>query len=371
MRHASLNCILSYAFVVFTCSVPVAHCADGNDGPGVYVQHNLVSDIGGMANHTDTNLVNAWGIEHSPAGPWWVNANGAGLSIIYDARGAPVPAVDPVMIPAPGGGTGTPTGIAFNGSMDFQLAPVMPALFLFVTEDGTVLGWNPLVDAHNAVIKVDNSPAAVYKGATLGQIGAHLLLYVANFRGGTVDVFDSNFHFAAAFTGAFHDSSIPAGFAPFNVQNIDGSIFVTYAKQDAQRHDDVHGRGMGYVDQFTLQGRLVNRLEHGDWMNSPWGIVKAPSNFGQLSGHLLVGNFGSGQIAVFDAESGKFQSMMNRPNGNPVTIDGLWGLKFGNGTAAGAANVLFFAAGIQHESHGLFGTLSPARSGAISADDIQ
>jgi uncharacterized protein (TIGR03118 family) len=341
----------------------VARCDDGNNGADVYVQHNLVSDLATTASHTDTNLVNAWGIDHSPAGPWWVNANGTGFSRVYDANGVLVPSVNPVMIPAPGGGTGTPTGIAFNGSMDFQLGPVMPALFLFVTEDGTVLGWNPMVDAHHAVIKVNNSPMAVYKGATLGQMAGHSVLYVANFRGGTVDVFDTNFHAVTLPSSAFHDANIPAGFAPFNVQNIDGSIFVTFAKQDAQKHDDMSGPGMGYVDQFTADGRLINRLEHGNWMNSPWGLVKAPGNFGKLSDRLLVGNFGSGQIAAFNPESGKFQSMLNDPTGKPLTIDGLWGLKFGNGTAAGATNVLFFAAGIDAEAHGLFGTLTPAQTG--------
>ncbi|MBZ5622829.1 MAG: TIGR03118 family protein [Acidobacteriia bacterium] len=364
MRHASLNCILSSAaLLALTWSAAVARSDDDGNGANVYVQHNLVSDIAGMADHTDTNLVNAWGIAHSPAGPWWVNANGAGLAIVYTSGGALFPAVNPVMIPAPGGGAGAPTGIVFNGSMDFQLAPVMPAMFLFVTEDGTVLGWNPMVNAHQAVIKVNNSPAAVYKGATLGRMGGHLVLYVANFRGGTVDAFDTNFNSITLPSGAFHDGNIPAGFAPFNVQNIDGSIFVTYAKQDALKHDDVPGPGLGYVDQFTPEGRLVNRLQHGDWLNSPWGVVKAPGNFGKLSQRLLVGNFGSGQIAAFNAESGKFQSMMNDPNGKPVTIDGLWGLNFGNGFDAGAANVLFFAAGIQGESHGLFGTLAPATSG--------
>jgi uncharacterized protein (TIGR03118 family) len=309
------------------------------------------------------NLVNAWGIEHSPAGPWWVNANGSGLAIVYDSGGALVPSVNPVMIPAPGGGAGAPTGITFNGSMEFQLAALKPSFFLFATEDGTVLGWNPMVDAHHAIIKVNNSPGAVYKGATLGQMNGRLVLFVANFRGGTVDAFDTDFHAVLLPSSAFHDSNIPAGFAPFNVQNIDGSIFVTYAKQDSLKHDDVSGPGMGYVDQYSSDGRLLNRLEHGDWMNSPWGVVSSPGNFGKLSEKILVGNFGSGQIAAFNRESGKFQGMMNGTNGQPLTIDGLWGLKFGNGVAAGDANVLFFAAGIQHEAHGLFGTLTPGQTG--------
>ena len=375
MRHVSLNCMVSSTLALFACSLTAAWCGDnkgngnGNNGADVYIQHNLVSDLMGMADHTDPNLVNAWGIGHSPTGPWWVNANGTGFSIIYDGTGALVPSITPVMIPAPDGSAGAPTGIAFNSSMDFQLGPAMPAFFLFATEDGTILGWNPMVDAHHAVIKVNHSPAAVYKGITLGQMDGHSALYVANFRGGTVDAFDSMFNPMALPFGAFRDPQIPAGFAPFNVQNINGSIFVTYAMQDAQKHDDVAGPGHGYVDQYSPSGVLMNRLEHGDWLNSPWGVVMTSGNFGKLSQKLLVGNFGSGQIAAYNLDSGKFQSMMNAPNGQPLTIDGLWGLKFGNGATAGSSDLLFFAAGIQSESHGLFGTLSPSKGGNNKGDD--
>jgi uncharacterized protein (TIGR03118 family) len=303
-----------------------------------------------------------------------VNANGSGLSIVYDSSGAPAPAANPiaVTIPAPGGsGTSAPTGIVFNGSMDFQLVPAKPALFLFATEDGTIAGWNNTVSMSTAVIKVNLSPAAVYKGLTLGTMGGQNVIYAANFRGGTVDVFNKNFAPMTLPAGAFQDTSLPAGYAPFNVQNIAGSIFVTYAQQDAAKHDDVAGPGFGYVDRFTAAGVLITRFEHGNWLNSPWGVTQAPGNFGKLSQRLLVGNFGSGQIAAFNLESGKFQSMMNGQNGSPITIDGLWGLKFGNGAGAGPSNVLFFAAGIQDEAHGLFGTLTPAANGNNGNNDNQ
>jgi uncharacterized protein (TIGR03118 family) len=333
--------------------------AAGDDS--VYKQHNLVSDLGGMADHTDLSLVNAWGIEHSPTSPWWVNSNGKGLSIVYDATGAPAPPPPkgPIVVSIPLYGSGTPTGIVFNPTMDFQIASMQPAFFLFSTEDGIIAGWNPSVNASQAILKVNLGPGAVYKGITLGTMRGANVIYVANFRGGTVDVFDTHFSAVPLPSGAFKDANVPAGFAPFNVQNIDGSIFVTFAKQDDAKHDDEKGPGNGYVDRFTPEGVLVTRFEHGSWMNSPWGVVASPGNFGKLSEKLLVGNFGSGQIAAFNRETGKFQSMMIGTNGSPVTIDGLWGLKFGNGFSAGPANVLFFAAGIQGENHGLFGSLKP------------
>jgi uncharacterized protein (TIGR03118 family) len=359
MRCSHLNCVISSAAALALASISLA-AADN-----VYVQHNLVSDVAGVADHTDPNLVNAWGIEHSPASFWWVNSNEEGLSIVYDAQGAAAPAGKPIMvtIPPPPGGSppSAPTGIVFNPTMDFQIGPALPALFLFATEDGTISGWNSMVNPSQAVLEV-NKPGAVYKGITLGQMAGHNVIYAADFHDGTVDVFDSNFQPVTLPAGAFHDSDIPAGFAPFNVKNIDGWIFVSFAKQDADQHDDVAGAGFGYVDRFSPGGVLVRRLQHGDWMNSPWAIVKAPGNFGKLSQRLLIGNFGSGQIAAFNAESGVFQGMMNGSDGKPVTIDGLWGLNFGNGTNAGPMNVLFFAAGPDDEGHGLFGTLMPANA---------
>jgi uncharacterized protein (TIGR03118 family) len=172
-------------------------------------------------------------------------------------------------------------------------------------------------------------------------------------------VFDTSFAPVTLAAGMFQDPRIPAGFAPFNVQNIGGSIFVTYAMQDPTKHDDVAGPGNGFLDQYNGDGALVMRFHHGHWMNSPWGVALAPAGFGELSGRLLLGNFGSGQIASFELRSGEFQGMMRGRRGKPITIDGLWGLKFGNGANAGPANVLFFAAGIQDEAHGLFGTLAP------------
>ena len=331
-----------------------------------YRQTNLVSDLSDLALTTDPNLKNSWGIIHNPTGPWWVNDNATGVATLYNGDGTPFPVGTPliVTIPPPSGGTGpaSPTGIISNGTKDFEIATGEPARFIFVTEDGTISGWNPAVDQTNAILKADNSlggTGAVYKGAAMALNNGVLFIFVANFRDGSVDVFDTNFSKVTLPAGAFVDPTIPAGFAPFNVLNIDGRLFVTFAKQDAAKHDDVAGPGNGFVDVFAPDGKLIMRLNHGRWMNSPWGIALAPDNFGKFSNHLLVGNFGSGQIAAFDPETGNFQGLMRGPKGGPITINGLWGLGFGNGATAGPTNTLFFAAGINDEKDGLFGTLTP------------
>lgn len=321
----------------------------------LYKQRNLVSDIPGQAAITDPNLVNPWGISHSPTSPWWVSDNGQGVATIYNGNGIPTPLI--VTVPTPSTGTSTPTGNVFNGGTDFEIAPGDPARFIFVTEDGTISGWNPNVDPTNAILKVDNSATAVYKGVTIAENGNVNLLYAANFREAKVDVFDTNFNPVNLGNGAFTDDHIPAGFAPFNVQNIEGNIFVSFAKQDVQKHDDVAGNGLGYVDAFTPSGTLVMRLKHGPWFNAPWAIVRAPLNFGIASNGILVGNFGSGKIATFDPVKGNFKGFLMGQRG-PVTIDGLWGLGFGNDANAGPVNTLFFTAGIDGEQHGLFGTLT-------------
>ncbi|VVB91743.1 Plastocyanin [uncultured archaeon] len=328
-----------------------------------YRQTDLVSDVPGLAKVTDPNLVNSWGIAHPPTGPWWVADNGMGVATLYNGMGQPFPPGNPLIvnIPPPEGGTGpsAPTGIVFNEGSDFAVTPGNPAAFIFVTEDGTISAWNRTVDPNNATLKVNNSPGAVYKGATIAKKGDANFLYVANFRGGSVDVFDTDFSPVTLAKDAFIDKNIPSGFAPFNVKNINGKIFVAFAQQDAQKHDNLDGAGLGFVDVFDPDGNLLMSLEHGDWMNAPWGIALAPSDFGRFSEHLLVGNFGSGQIAAFDPEDGNFQGLLRGTDGKPITIDGLWGLGFGNGATAGPANTLFFAAGINGEKDGLFGTVTP------------
>lgn len=337
-----------------------------------YKQTNLVSDVPGKAHITDPNLVNSWGLARSSKGPWFVADNGMGVSTTYKGNGKILPLK--ITIPAIDGNTASsPTGVVFNSGKDFNIGNIaidsgkdsnigniatdMPAQYIFVTEDGTISGWNKKVDPNNAIQKVDNSPEAVYKGVTIAKNGDHNLLYVADFRGGKVDVFDTNFNNANLAVDKFVDDNIPTGFAPFNVQNIDGKVYVSYAKQDAAKHDNLDGPGLGYVDVFNPDGTLVKRLQHGSWMNAPWGITKSPGNFGKFSNKILIGNFGSGNIAAFDPKTGKFNGLLS-DSSKLITIDGLWGLKFGNGRLAGPTNTLFFAAGINGEADGLFGTIT-------------
>jgi len=213
-----------------------------------YQRTNLVSDINCKARTLDSKLINPWGIARGPSSPWWVSDNGSGTSTLYDGMGQPFPVGNAlqVTVPLPPSATGTsaPTGVVFNGSSDFAVTPGNPARFIFVTEDGTISGWNGSVDSHNAVVKVSKPSVAVYKGVTVAKNGNVNYLYVANFRGGTVDVFDTNFAPFTLSASAFKDPNLPVGFAPFNVQNINGNVAVTFAKQDAQKADEVDGAGL-------------------------------------------------------------------------------------------------------------------------------
>jgi uncharacterized protein (TIGR03118 family) len=324
-----------------------------------YVQTNLVSDIPGLAPTTDHFLVNPWGIARAPAGPWWVSDNGTGVSTLYTGAGVPVEIPAGVQfvvnIPnAPGSsGNASPTGTVFNGSTDFH-----GDVFIFVSEDGIISGWNPAVNLLNAVIEVNHSATAIYKGVTIASFSGSNYLYAADFHTGVLEIFDKNFQPFSFGVNAFVDPQIPDGFGPFNVQAIGNAVVVTYAKQDKDAEDEVAGKGLGFVDVFTPNGTLLMRLESGDWMNAPWGVALAPANFGELSNRLLIGNFGSGQIAAFDAEDGSFVSFLKQSPGAPMKINGLWGLEFGNGGPAGPTNSLFFAAGHANEHHGLFGTIT-------------
>ena len=340
-----------------------------------YLEKDLVSDTGPPPVVNDIRLKNAWGLVHGPNTPWWISDNCTGLSTVYNASGLPslpvtIASVFATVPPAPSSaGGGTPTGIMFNGSpTDFLLAPGKQAVFIWVTEDGTVSGWNPTVNPTSAIIMADNSqkpsPAhgAVYKGATIAEVDGKKYILAANFRSGRIDMFDTAFKQQHLSEEAFDDDRIPHGFAPFNVQGIGPNIYVTYAKQDATGHDDVPGDGFGFVDVFSPRGRLLARLQHGPWLNSPWGVVMSPADFGEFTHTILVGNFGSGTIAAFNPVTGRFLGNMLNPDGTTLKIDGLWGLAFGNGGASGPGNALFFTAGPNDESDGLFGSLTPIAS---------
>jgi uncharacterized protein (TIGR03118 family) len=344
--------------------------------PGVtpaqhYKQTNLVSDLAGMAPVTDPNLKNPWGLTRSPGGsPFWVANNNSGTSTLYDGSGNPFPPPSKggplvVTVPPPGFAPGTqsaPTGVVFNGSAtDFLIAPGVSAHFIFATEDGTISGW---AGGQNAVLVVDNSDkgsanGAVYKGATSGEINDKKYLYVTNFRSAKVEVYDTNFKRVHLGEEALDADHIPRGFAPFNIQNIGGTLFVTYAKQDAPRHDDVAGAGLGFVEIFTTEGKHIGHLQHGDWFNAPWGVVWTTRDFGEFSNAILVGNFGSGWIAAFNGFTYKFMGFVKAPDDSILTIDGLWSLTFANDGTAGLANTLYFTAGINGEQDGLFGMITP------------
>ncbi|HWR37170.1 MAG TPA: TIGR03118 family protein [Clostridia bacterium] len=329
-----------------------------------YSTRRLVSDIPGFAVTTDKNLVNAWGIDRSPTGPWWVADNGTGVSTLYNGAGQPFPLAAPLVVTIPAAsGTSAPTGLVFNGTMDFAVEPGKPAIFIFVTEGGTIAGWNPQVNPTTAVQVVDNSGKAIYKGATIAQHLGSNLLYAANFFSGQIEVYDSSFHPVDLGSGAFVDSTLPEGFAPFNVRLVGNRIYVAYAKQDAEKKDEVAGAGLGFVDAFTPGGKLIMRLKTGHWLNAPWGITRAPAGFGKFSGKLLIGNFGSGKIAAYNPRTGNFRGLLRNSKGKPIQIDGLWALVFGNGALAGPATTLFFSAGIDDEAHGLFGTIRPTCCG--------
>ena len=304
-----------------------------------------------MAITKDPNLVNPWGIAFGPTSPFWISDNKTGLSTLYNGAGGIVPLV--VTIPGPGGATSSPTGTVFNPT---NLAGTFHGdAFLFGTEDGTIAGWRGGLGT-TAEVPVTTADA-VYKGITL----ANDLLYAANFHAGTVDVFDSTFA-PTTVPGGFLDSSVPAGYAPFDIANIGGNLYVTYALQDADKHDDVAGAGNGFVDIFDPNGNLLTRLIANGPLNSPWGLAVAPSNFGDFSNDLLVGNFGDGKINAFDPSNGNFLGTLQDGMGNPIVNQGLWGLAFGNGGPQFNPDTLYFTAGIPGpgghvEDHGLFGDL--------------
>lgn len=322
-----------------------------------FEQRNLVSDIAGVARVTDRNLVNPWGLAAGPSTPLWVADNGSDLSTLFTgAVNGSIPRTVPPVVRIPGG---APTGIVFNPTRGFVVSAGgarAPANFIFDSEAGMLTAWSrdvpPATEAHTVV----TTPGAVYKGLAMATVrNQGTFLYAADFHGAKIDVFDSAFA-SARLSGSFVDRTLPAGYAPFNIQEIGGSLYVTYAKQDAAMHDDVAGPGFGFVDVYTTSGHLIKRLVSQGRLNAPWGLVRAPKGFGRFGGDLLVGNFGDGMINVYNPRTGQFQGQLTNQDRNPIQIDGLWALRFGNGTF-GTPRALTFSAGIADESHGLLGQI--------------
>lgn len=317
-----------------------------------YTVTNLVTDdqTAHPAQITDAGLTNAWGLSYSPSSPFWVSSNGAGTATLYSVNpSTQLTAKTPLTVTIPG--TGSVTGQIFNGGTGFNADR-----FLFVSEDGTVSGWRGALGT-TAETLVPASSANVYKGAAFGTAGGNDYLYAANFRSGAIDVFKGS---AAAPTllGNFVDPNLPVGYAPFNVQNLGGTLYVTYAQQDASQQDEVAGAGLGLVNRFDLNGNLLGRVTSAGSLNAPWGLAIAPGSFGSLAGALLVGNFGDGRISAFDSLSTAYLGQLLDASNQPIAIDGLWALAPGNGVAGGSSQSLYFTAGPDAETHGLFGVLT-------------
>ena len=321
-----------------------------------YIVTPLVSDGGTTAPLTDPSLVNGWGLSAGPTTPWWASDNGTNLSTLYSGTGAKTALT--VSVP------GSPTGTVFNGSAtDFvvsQNGSSGASRFLFSTESGTILGWTPSVNGTVAVVGADrSSTGAVYKGLAT----ANDRLYATDFHNGRVDVFDASFKLITT-TGGFKDPKVAKGFAPFGIQALGGNIFVTYAKQDADRHDDVPVPGQAYVDEFTPDGQLVARVVNSGMknapLNAPWGLALAPAGFNAFGGDLLVGNFGNGRISAYTkrGDTWVYKGQLRLGDGTPIAIDGLWAIAFGNGSAAGPTDTLYFLAGPSGGQHGLFGSIT-------------
>jgi uncharacterized protein (TIGR03118 family) len=363
-----------------------------------YVQTNLVSDISqppnadGTAVSVDPHLKNPWGLARGAATPWWPNNEGTGTATLYTGAGDVVPLV--VTIPNAAGATApsSPTGMIFNGTTDFNLAPNSPAAFIFATKNGTIAGWQdgpatPIkagpggVGASTAITEVDESKqGAVFVGLTwIEWQGSHFLL-AANFSGNRIEEFDANFKRVHLADDAFADDRIPRDFAPYNVQAVGANVIVTFAKQNGAKNaaDDSCGEQCGFVDVFTNEGKLVRRLQNGPWFRAPWGVALAPRDFGFFSHDLLIGNRFGGTIAAFDVVSGKFLGNLLDADDSPIAIDGLWAIAFDNrgnnaaGTAASPSTgpALFFAAGINGYADGLFGTITPTAA-QLNAEDHQ
>jgi uncharacterized protein (TIGR03118 family) len=370
--------------VAAACAASPAALAFG--GGHFYIKKNLVSDGSVPAGHTDPNLVNGWGIAFNPYGFSWVSANGTGTSTLYDGAGNPQSLV--VQIPSRSGSSGgNPTGIVYNGSTSGFVVSKGTSSgaspFIFSTEDGLIAAWAPAVDFAHAIKVVDNSAkGAVYKGLALSAGGSGSLLYATDFHNRKIDVFDSNFKPVKLAAGAFADAAVPAKFAPFGIQAINGNIYVTYAKQDGDAHDDVKGPGLGLVNVFDPNGRLIQRIVSTASLaraklNSPWGLALAPAGFGRFSNRLLVGNFGDGAITAFDLSTGQCVGQLKSADGNPIIVDGLWGIAFGNGFQNQPVNTLYYAAGPHDEQHGSYGRIAvdPASADGdaddFSANDCQ
>ncbi len=369
IRWKSMGRIMGSLVLASASIAALGH--DDNDGrnndfrPQAYSNQVLVSDGNVAADFTDPNLRNGWGVAFNPAGFVWVVDNHTGKSTLYDGTGKPQSLV--VTIPGVGGEAGAPTGIAFSGGADFVVSNTTttgtvsgPARFIFATEAGTLAAWAPNVNLTNAFTIPTPATNASYKGLALSGNGSTHFLYATDFRNARVDVFDGAFK-PVMMPGAFTDPFLPRGYAPFGIQAINGDIFVTYAKQNADGDEEVTGPGLGFVDVYTPDGVLVSRLASRGALNAPWGMALAPASFGEFGGAVLVGNFGDGSINAFDPRSGRWLGALRDQHQRRIHVDGLWGMAFGNGISAQKTNALYYAAGPNDEENGAYGVIEPVK----------
>jgi uncharacterized protein (TIGR03118 family) len=351
-RSSSLRRFVAGATVGFAF---VAGCSDDSitntiSQLNTFNTTRLVADAAGAGAPTvDGFAVNPWGLAFSPNGILWSANNGTGTATLYDAAGN---ALSPVVsIPGPSFvSAGQPTGIVFNPTTSFQIVGG-PALFVFAGLDGVISAWNQSSNDARLVVN-RSSNGSVYTGLAIGVSNGASRLYAADFANGRVDMFDASFNFI----GSFMDTSLPADYAPFGIQNIGGQLFVTYAKRDAESGEEVKGPGNGFVEVYAPDGAIVMRFASNGTLNAPWAVALAPADFGPFAGDILVGNFGDGTINAFDASTGAFIDVLRDANQNPIAVDGLWGLAFGPGASSTS---LYFAAGIDDEQHGLIGVITP------------
>lgn len=382
-----LRTTVNAAFLLLICTAAFAQH---------YKETKLVSNTSGVAEVTDPQLVNSWGLARASGSAWWVADNQTGFSTLYNGSGAKqslvvtIPPADPTNKQTP---IGSPTGVISNGSQtDFLLAPGKPAAFIFVTADGTIAGWNPNValaqgaapPSTHAVTVVKTTDGSAYTGLTTGFVANKQYLYAANFAKGRVDVYDNAFHpiNLGGEDEPFVDNYLPRNFVPFNVQNIGNNIVVTYALHQPGDLFETDGPGLGYVDIYSTRGRLVQRLEHGIWLNAPWGVALAPLDFGRFSHHLLVGQFAgggttesSGFIAAYDLATGKFDGLLQDASGAPLAINGIWALSPANVAPSSAdpdeapAAEVYFTAGPNKGTGGLFGYLNAVSTDLTEGND--
>lgn len=375
-----------------------------------YNQTNLVSSVSGLAPVTDSGFINTWGLARASGGPWWIAENGTGTAALYNGAGVEqalsvtIPPADPTNKNIP---IGSPTAAISNDSpTDFLLAPGKPARFLFATVDGTLAGWNPEVGvapggappSTTAVTVVKTSDGSAFTGLSRAFVNGRPYLFVANFNKGTIDIYDNTFHridpsptqsdSASLANGSlfsrnsFVDPELPPFYVPFGVHAIGNDIVVTYVLHEPGSLLETDGPGLGFVDIYDSGGHLLRRLEHGAWLNAPWGVALAPLDFGRFSHDLLVGQFAgggntqsSGFIVAYDVVSGKFDGLLQDASGKPLAVNGIWSLSPSNvspdnrNAPAEPAGQVFFTAGPNHQTQGLFGFLTAVPAELAEGND--